>query len=398
MALPAERPVGLETYGGFAPVLFDVLGTLGVHTDDVEYVCRGLPGPNGLQGHTVIVLRVPASTTIPGLRAFRDMEVETSVDACVQAVCRTALRHVCRDAYEHLKDGPYRLLPRALDPAKSVRKQVAAADRAASAVEDPCLEVMGHYVLTQDRYISEIETANHSLRALLSQAKESLAEKEQERLQLYEEASKARTDFWCNTSLHTVREKGMEAEIERLKSQLGAYELRNDHLLCQKLELEDAMERLKLSVEKKKRRENRHGYRMMTQMSKNVTLRRKIKELTENAALNLRHLKEYFKVAIYLRDRVSRTEEAWKRSDERRKEEYRELQRAFPPGARKEPYQETFRIEDTQLDLAACPTGDYYSVGRTKELDEAVEYVRRMYPGSDEPQAAESSTAVPRLG
>jgi hypothetical protein len=41
-----------------------------------------------------------------------------------------------RDAHEHLKRGPYRLLSRALDLAQSTRKQVVTANQTAYSKED----------------------------------------------------------------------------------------------------------------------------------------------------------------------------------------------------------------------------------------------------------------------
>ena len=58
------------SYQGFAQMLYDVLEELGVPTKQVEYVCRGEPGPNQLQGHIIIHLRVPTSETLSELNAF----------------------------------------------------------------------------------------------------------------------------------------------------------------------------------------------------------------------------------------------------------------------------------------------------------------------------------------
>jgi hypothetical protein len=51
-------------------MLYDILDELGVPTEQVEYVCRGKPRPDGLQGHIVIHLRVPTSKTLLELQAF----------------------------------------------------------------------------------------------------------------------------------------------------------------------------------------------------------------------------------------------------------------------------------------------------------------------------------------
>ena len=111
MAPVVELPVDGLSYGGFTQMLRDVIKELGVPTKRIEYVCLGELGPDGLQGHIVIHLRVPTSETTLELHAFHELEVETSVEACVQSVSHSALCHVMRDAHEHLKNGPYRLLP-----------------------------------------------------------------------------------------------------------------------------------------------------------------------------------------------------------------------------------------------------------------------------------------------
>ena len=70
MAPAVELPVDGLSYQGFAQMLYDVLEELGVPTEHVEYVYRGEPRPDGLQGHIIIHLRVPSSETLPELHAF----------------------------------------------------------------------------------------------------------------------------------------------------------------------------------------------------------------------------------------------------------------------------------------------------------------------------------------
>jgi hypothetical protein len=59
----------------------------------------------------VITIRVPTSETMLELHGITELDVETSIEACVQLVSRKALRHVLHDAREYLKDGPYHLRP-----------------------------------------------------------------------------------------------------------------------------------------------------------------------------------------------------------------------------------------------------------------------------------------------
>jgi hypothetical protein len=67
-------------------------------------------------------LKVHASEFVPELHAFEDLQVETSVAACVQSISRLALCRVMRDAHEYLKRGPYHLLPQALYLTQSTRR------------------------------------------------------------------------------------------------------------------------------------------------------------------------------------------------------------------------------------------------------------------------------------
>jgi hypothetical protein len=111
MAPVAELPVDGLAYRGFTTILYDVLDSLGVPTEQIKYVCRGEPRPDGFKGHIVVHLKVPASEFVP----------------------------VLRDAHDYLKTGPYRLLPAALDLNRFSEPQITAADRAARDEVDPCL-------------------------------------------------------------------------------------------------------------------------------------------------------------------------------------------------------------------------------------------------------------------
>jgi hypothetical protein len=83
MAPVVELSVDGLAYRGFAMILYDVLDSLGVPTEQIEYVCRGERGPDGFKGHIVVHLKVPASEFIPVLCAFETLEVENSIASCV---------------------------------------------------------------------------------------------------------------------------------------------------------------------------------------------------------------------------------------------------------------------------------------------------------------------------
>jgi hypothetical protein len=127
------------SYRGFTMILYDMLDSLVIPTEQIEYVCRGEPGPDGFKGHIVVHLKVPASKFVPVLRAFETLEVENSIALCVQSISRIALRSVMHDAHDYLKTGPYRLLPAALDLNRFSEPQITAADHATRDEVDPCL-------------------------------------------------------------------------------------------------------------------------------------------------------------------------------------------------------------------------------------------------------------------
>jgi hypothetical protein len=115
MAPVVELPMDGLAYRGFSIILYDVLDSLGVPIEKIEYVCRCEPRPDGFKGHIVVHLKVPASEFVPVLRAFVTLEVENSIALCVQSVSHIALHSVMRDAHDYLKTRPYCLLPAVLD-------------------------------------------------------------------------------------------------------------------------------------------------------------------------------------------------------------------------------------------------------------------------------------------
>jgi hypothetical protein len=146
MAPVVELPMDGLAYRGFAMILYDVLDSLGVPTEQIEYMYRGEPGPDGFKGHIVVHLKVPTSEFIPVLCAFETLEVENSTASCIQSVSRTTLRSVMRDAHDYLKTEPYRLLPTALDLNRFLEPQITAADRATRDEVDPYLRAFAQYM------------------------------------------------------------------------------------------------------------------------------------------------------------------------------------------------------------------------------------------------------------
>jgi hypothetical protein len=167
MAPVAELPVDGLAYRGFTMILYDVLDSLGVPIEQIEYVCLGEPRPDKFKGHIVVHLKVPTSEFVLVLRAFETLEVENSIASCVQSVSSTTLRSLMRDAHDYLKIGPYRLLPAALDLNRFSEPQITAVDRATRDEVNPCLRASTQYIITQDSYIMDVEMQNCRYRDLL---------------------------------------------------------------------------------------------------------------------------------------------------------------------------------------------------------------------------------------
>jgi hypothetical protein len=70
MAPTIELPIDSPSYRGFDHMLYDVLEEHGVPTERIKYIYHGEPGPDRLQGHILIHLRVPTSETLSELHAF----------------------------------------------------------------------------------------------------------------------------------------------------------------------------------------------------------------------------------------------------------------------------------------------------------------------------------------
>ena len=68
------------------------------------------------------------------------------------------------------------------------------------------------------------------------------------------------------------------------------------------------------------------------------------------------------------------------------------MQKFLPPESRKRPRKESFRVEPTKLNLKACLSEDYPEAPKTEQLEEALEYISRMYRTDLELQKMDAST------
>ncbi|CAD6231341.1 unnamed protein product [Miscanthus lutarioriparius] len=371
MAPVVELPVDGLAYHGFAMILYDVLDSLGVPTEKLEYVCRGEPGPDGFKGHIVVHLKVPASEFVPMLRAFETLEVENSIASCVQSVSRTALRSVMRDAHDYLKTGPYCLLAAALDLNRFSELQITTADSAAH----------DEYIIAQDRYIMDVEMQNRRYRDLLFRCDEEFLKLECKEEEMVSKLEEERMGYDRMKTFYETREKSLREEIANLKDKVGEAELRHDYLESKVLECEDRIERQRHTLREFHKKEKHHGIRKLALEARCNMMEKLAVEAAVTTTYNMHHLVHYIKCTEYLQDK-----------------EIRKVQDVLLPVMRKKPRRQPFHIEATKLNFKVCPTEGYSEVPRTEMLDYTLTYVARIHRSDDELHAMEGTPEASTSG
>jgi hypothetical protein len=91
---------------------------------------------------------------------------------------------------------------------------------------------------------------------------------------------------------------------------------------------------------------------------------------------------------------VSRLRQAWVDVDAKRVQEIEMVQDTLPPETRRKPRRQTFHVEPTKLNLAACLSADYPQVPRTKMLERALARVARIHHTDDELRAMDRTSEV----
>jgi len=377
-----EMVVDAQQYGGFVPMLYDVLTELGVPTEPIRYVCRGEAGPDGqLQGHIVINLTVPASATLPGVAAFQELSIETSVVNCVQAVTRQALCHMVQDTWEHIQGGWFRLLPHVLDLTyvEGATVRVLAADQLDQGETDPCLRFSGRYILAQDRYITAVETENKGYRDLMFTADHVLDMEQRKKKILRDAILTERHSRDRLEDFNRAREVAFRQEIQEWQNKARDYELQGDHLDAKVLELEDRLERQRVLLSEFHQKEKEKIFSKLCLETRYERLSQKNEMVRAESTHNTRHLAKLIKTTEYFRDKAQRTRQAWIASDSKRVKEIARVQEPLPPKMRKEARNHSFRPAPTTLNLTACPSEHYPKTPRTIQLEAAEEYAGRLY-------------------
>jgi hypothetical protein len=240
-------------------------------------------------------LKVLASEFVLELHAFDELQVETSVAACVQPASCSALHHVMHDAHEYLKRGSYHLLPQALDLTQSTERQVLVADQATHAEEDPCIQASGQYILCQDRYIMEVEMQNRRYRDMLFHADDTFLLEEKKQEMLVGTVQMEHEGYDRMEAFYKARESSLRAEIADLKDKVGDFGLRNDYLDNKVLELEDRIECERVDLRELREKEKQRGIRKLYLETRCDMLEKEIIEANVATAHKYRHLVEYMK-------------------------------------------------------------------------------------------------------
>jgi hypothetical protein len=68
------------------------------------------------------------------------------------------------------------------------------------------------------------------------------------------------------------------------------------------------------------------------------------------------------------------------------------IQDPLPPGTRRKPRRQTFHVEPTKLNLAACSSTDYPQIPRTEILEHALARVARIHHTDDELRAMDRTS------
>jgi hypothetical protein len=151
----AERPwIPLESdgkwAGGFCHLLRECLETAGVETDQVCYEGKTM-GPLD-QSSTFLTVTVPLDPRVPEFKGVKVHCFESSTMEAHQVCTRRALKEVCVQLGEKLKDTPFSILPmRVYNPSRWDTYDRAQYFKVTIEVEDKKLHMANRCILAQDQ-------------------------------------------------------------------------------------------------------------------------------------------------------------------------------------------------------------------------------------------------------
>jgi hypothetical protein len=109
---------------------------------------------------------------------------------------------------------------------------------------------------------------------------------------------------------------------------------------------------------------------------------------------NVHHLTHYVKCTEFLQDKVNRLRQAWVIADAKCVQEIEMVQDPLPPGTRRKSHMQTFHVEPTKLNLAACSSMNYPQISRTEMLEHALARIAWIHHTDDELRAMDRTSEV----
>jgi hypothetical protein len=205
---------------------------------------------------------------------------------------------------------------------------------------------------------------------------------------------KEREDSCKREVLHESREKVLKAEIVELKDKVLEQELRNDYLSSQLLEYEDRIERQRCVLKELQEKEKKRAFTRSGLQGHCNALEDEAERVAVASTYNAHHLTHYVKCTEFLQDKVNRLRQAWVIADAKSVQEIEMVQDPLSPGTHRKPCRQTFHIEPTKLNLAACSSADCPQIPWTEMLEHALARVARIHHTDNELHAMDRTPEV----
>jgi hypothetical protein len=315
----AERPwIPLESDGkwprGFCHLLRECLKTAGLETDQVCYEGRTM-GPLD-QSSTFLTVMVLVDPRVPEFKGVKVHCFESSTMEAHQVCARRALKEVCVQLGEKLKDTPFSVLPmRVYDSSRSDTYNHAQYYEVTTEVEDKKLHMENRCILAQDQAIYWADSEITFLRWKWDMTLQLAQELELEKLELVDrlEQSHQRNGELVQLGLAVAR-----ASSERDAVKIATLEAR----------LKTAEEKHRATVEATRADREQlveAKYLMESVRAAATNYQEWVWDLKEGNRHNYNHLCYVGGLVYEERDRAARTRTTWEHSDQQRLKELEEL-------------------------------------------------------------------------
>jgi hypothetical protein len=367
-----ERPwIPLESdgkwAGGFCHLLRECLETAGVETYRVCYKGRTM-GPLG-QSSTFLIVTVQVDPQVPEFKGVKVHYFESSTMEVHQVCAHRALKEVCVQLGEKLKDTPFSILPMTVyDPSRWDTYDHTQYFEVTTEVEDKKLHMANRCILAQDQELYWADSEITFLRWKWDRTLQLAQELELEKLDL---ADRLEESHQRNSELVQLGLAATRASIERDGVKIATLEAR----------LKTAEEKHRATVEATRADRERLAeakYLMESIGAAAADYQERVWDLEERSRHNYNHLC-YLGGGVYEeQDRATRTRTAWERSDQRRLAELEEISAQLLPKK-----MSRLRVETFELPLTLLPQLRLYPRGSqdTTEMDCALQDIRDNYGG-----------------